>query len=499
MAPTIRTQQGLVEGFSEEGIFKFLGVPYAEPPLGNRRWRPPVPVAEWAGVRKAQDFGPICPQTAGAVFKPRAKSQSEDCLYLNVWTRTLDAVAKQPVLVWIHGGGYLGGGGCEDGTDGSHLATLGVTVVSFNYRLGAFGYLAHPKLGSNFGLQDQIAALQWVRENIEYFGGDPECVTIFGQSAGGHAVRMLLSAPAASGLFHRAIFQSGGCERFAFDTSPPNEKTYAASEALIAHVGGGEPEDLRRLPTEVIKEASHLFSGVIPKPRRVHTPANLTWMPVNDGVILPVDSASCPMAAVPLLLGFTRNEARYFIKPGMLPYNRIILGALTKVLARDQARAVLARLATQKTSIYDRCDQVYTAAIWAEPTLTTAKRLVAAGHRFFSYRFDRVSPGAKKSNFLAKHTAELRYLFGTLTADEYDDTDARVATWMQAQWVGFARDGAPVDNTAWRPYGEDKRIMVIGDEFTRGRIENDPVVLLLHNLRTAKPSPPRKWFGLFGR
>ena len=186
-------------------------------------------------------------------------------------------------MVWVHGGGYLGGGGCEDGTDGSHLAALGVTMVSFNYRLGAFGYLAHPKFGSNFGLRDQIAALQWVRENIENFGGDPECVTIFGQSAGGHAVRMLLSSPAASGLIHRAILQSGGFERPAFDTSPANEQTYEASEELIAHVGGGEPEELRRLPTEVIKEASLLLSGVIPKPRRVHTPANLRWMPVNDG------------------------------------------------------------------------------------------------------------------------------------------------------------------------------------------------------------------------
>ena len=260
MAPSVRIKQGLTEGFSKGAVFKFLGVPYAEPPVGERRWGPPVPVAEWAGVRKAQDFGPICPQTAGAVFKTRAKSESEDCLYLNVWTRSVNTQARQPVMVWIHGGGYLGGGGCEDGTDGSHLAALGVTVVSFNYRLGAFGYLAHPKIGTNFGLQDQIAALEWVRENIEHFGGDPECVTIFGQSAGGHAVRMLLSCPAASGLFHRAILQSGGGGRFAFDTSKPNEKTYAASEALVAHVGGGGPEELRRLPTEVIKQASHLFS-----------------------------------------------------------------------------------------------------------------------------------------------------------------------------------------------------------------------------------------------
>ncbi len=499
MDPIVRTKQGPTEGLSEGGIFKFLGVPYAQPPVGELRWRPPVPVAQWAGVRKAQDFGPICPQTAGAVFKTRAKSQSEDCLYLNVWTHSLDTQARQPVMVWIHGGGYLGGGGCEDGTDGSHLAALSVTVVSFNYRLGAFGYLAHPSFGSNFGLQDQIAVLQWVRENIEHFGGDPECVTIFGQSAGGHAVRMLLSCPAALGLFHRAILQSGGCERFAFDRSKPNEKTYSASEALIAHVGGGGPEELRRLPTEVIKEASDRFSGVIPRPRRVHTPANLAWMPVNDGAILPVDSDSRSLGSVPLLLGFTRNEARYFIRPGMLPYNRIILRAMTKVLASAQAKAVLAQLAAQGCSTYDRCDQVYTAAIWAEPMLTTAKRLLASGHQFYCYRFDRVSPGAAASNFLAKHTAELRYLFGTLTVDEYDETDAQISAWVQAQWVGFARNGAPADDAIWRPYGKDERILIVGDDFHQERIGDDPLVPLLHKLRTMKPAPPRKWFGLFRR
>ena len=499
MAPTVRTKQGLTEGFNEGAIFKFLGVPYAEPPVGERRWRSPVPMTGWAGVREAQDFGPICPQTAGAVFKPRAKTESEDCLYLNVWTRSLDTEARQPVMVWIHGGGYLGGGGCEDGTDGSQLAALGVTVVSFNYRLGAFGYLAHPKLGSNFGLQDQIAALQWVRENIEHFGGDPACVTVFGQSAGGHAVRMLLSSPTASGLFQRAILQSAGGERFAFDTSKPNEKTYAASEGLIAHVGGGGPEELRRLPTDIIKEASHLFSGVIPRPRRVHTPANLAWMPVNDGVILPVDSDSRPLHVVPLLLGFTRNEARYFIRPGMLPYNRLILRALTNALAGPQAKAVLPQLAARGASIYDRCDHVYTDAVFAEPLLATAERLRASAHRFYLYRFDRVSPGAAASNFLAQHTAELRYLFGTLTADGYDETDRRISAAMQAQWVAFARDSVPADDAVWRPYGEDERIAIIGDDFSRGRIEDDPVVPLLHRLRTLKPSSPKGLLSLFRR
>jgi para-nitrobenzyl esterase len=312
-------------------------------------------------------------------------------------------------------------------------------------------------------------------------------------------VRMLLSCPVASGLFHRAILQSGGCERFAFDTSRPNEKTYAASEALIAHVGGSGPEELRRLPTEVIKEASHIYSGVIPKPGRVHTPANLAWMPVNDGVILPVDSDSRPLGSVPLLLGFTRNEARYFIRPGMLPYNRILLWAMTRVLAGAQAKAVRSQLAAQGASIYERFDQVYTDAIFVEPMLTTANRLLASGHHFYCYRFDRVSPGAAKSNFLAQHTAELRYLFGTLTADGYDGTDRRISAWMQAQWVAFARDGAPADGAAWQPYGGDERILVIEDDFHQGRIEDDPVVPLLHRLRTIKPSSPTGFSSLWRR
>jgi para-nitrobenzyl esterase len=495
----VRTKQGILEGFSEGEIFKFLGVPYAEPPVSKRRWGPPFPVAKWTGVKKAQDFGPICPQTAGAVFQTRAQSQSEDCLYLNVWTRSLDTEARQPVMVWIHGGGYLGGGGCEDGTDGSKLAELGVTVVSFNYRLGAFGYLAHPKLGSNFGLQDQIAALRWVQENIGQFGGDSGCVTVFGQSAGGHAVRMLLSSPAAVGLFHRAILQSGGGERFAFDRSPAGEKTYAASEALVARVGGGDAEELRLLPTETIKEASYLYSGVIPKPGRVHTPANLAWMPVNDGVILPADTDARPLEPVPIMLGFTRNEARYFIKPGMLSYNRIILWAMSRALAGVEARAVRAQLAKQGGSIYDRCDRIYTDAVFAEPALATARRLLTSQHRFYCYRFDRVSPGAEESNFLAKHTAELRYLFGTLTADGYDKTDRRISAWMQEQWIAFARNGAPADDAVWRPYSEDNRIVVIGDDLYQVRIEDDPIVPLLHRLRTVESASPRGLLGLIRR
>ncbi|MFJ3073742.1 carboxylesterase/lipase family protein [Pseudomonas sp. NPDC087029] len=491
MHPIVRTNKGFLQGFSEAGICKFFGIPYAAPPVGDRRWRPPSPAADWNGIRQAQEFGPICPQTAGAVFRTRAKTESEDCLYLNVWTASLNTAAKQPVMVWIHGGGYLGGGGCEDGTDGSGLAALGVTVVSFNYRLGAFGYLAHPAYGSNFGLQDQIAALAWVRDNIERFGGDPECVTIFGQSAGGHAVRTLLSSPSASGLFHRAILQSGGGERFAFDHSAPNEKTYAASEAFISHLGAGSPEELRSLPTELIKNASHLFSGVIPKPRRVHTPANLAWMPVSDGATLPADCDSQTLAPVPLIVGFTRNESRYFIKPGMLSYSRLLLFVLTKVLAGKQARAVRSKLAKHPGTIYDRFDRIYTAAVFAEPTFALAKRLQASSHRFYGYRFDKVSPSARSSNLRAQHTAELRYLFGTLPTVGYDAKDQQISNWMQAQWTRFARDGYPVDGAHWRAYDDREQFLLIDDSFDHARLDDDPVVPLLHQLRQIDHVAPK--------
>jgi len=483
MQTIVETHLGSIQGFTDDGIHKFFGVPYAAPPVGALRWRPPQPAPTWTQVRQTSEFGPICPETAGAVFQTRARRQDEDCLYLNVWTSTVDMQAKQPVMVWIHGGGYLGGGGCEDGTDGSALAALGVTVVSFNYRLGAFGYLAHPDLGSNFGLQDQIAALRWVQQNITPFGGDPACVTIFGQSAGAHSIRTLLSSPSAAGLFHRAILQSGGSERFSFDTEKPNERTYAASEALIAHLGGDGTQQLRQVPAEKVKVASHLFSGLIPKRMRVHTPANLAWMPVTDGVIVPADAGTRPLASVPLLLGYTQNEARYFIKPGMLPYNRLLLWVLTRALAGPQARAVRSELAKSAGSMYDKFDRAYTSAVFAEPLLATSERLLSSGHEFYCYRFDRVSPGAEMSDFRAQHTAELRYLFGTLTAEGYDDVDRQVSARMQAQWTAFARDGAPTEDGSWPRYGNAAAIAVIASALGQGRIGDDPIVCHVHARR----------------
>lgn len=176
-------EQGNLGGFAEEAILKFFGVPYAAPPVGERRWRSPAAPPSWQGIRPVRHFSPACPQTVGASFNLRGSEQSEDCLYLNVWTQSCRPEAKRPVLVWFHGGGNRGGAGSEDAFDGTALAKQGATVVSFNYRLGAFGFLAHPTFGANFAVLDHLALLRWVRTNIAAFGRDPNLVTIFGQSA----------------------------------------------------------------------------------------------------------------------------------------------------------------------------------------------------------------------------------------------------------------------------------------------------------------------------
>ena len=212
-APRITLSQGVLDGRTSEGVDSFKGVPFAAPPVGDLRWRPPAAAPAWTGVRDASAFGPACMQRSP--YEPNL-AVSEDCLTLNVWTPSdRPRGAKLPVMVWIYGGGFIIGASSQPGIDGTHLAQRGVVLVSLNYRLGRFGFFAHPALDAgpapvaNYGLMDQIAALKWVRDNIGAFGGDPGNVTVFGESAGGMSVNFLMASPAARGLFAKAISQSG--------------------------------------------------------------------------------------------------------------------------------------------------------------------------------------------------------------------------------------------------------------------------------------------------
>jgi len=443
MSPMVATKDGRLAGFTEDGICKFYGLPYAAPPIGDRRWRAPQPVEPWLDIRNAAAFGPACMQTVGATFDRRTSLESEDCLYLNVWTETLTPEQARPVMVWIHGGGNLGGAGSEEAFDGTRLAARGVVVVTFNYRLGAFGFLAHPDIGANFGVLDHVAALAWVRENIAAFGGDPDNVTIFGESAGAVAVRTLMSCPHAAGLFHRAIIESAGFEPPAFAAAWNYDRAKAAAERLFDRLGSHDPDTLRSVSSAELKIASHELSGIFPVPGQVHTPANLIWMPVVDGEIVVDDSFPGWAADVPVMLGCLENEARYFIKPGG-NYNREGLVRMAHALAGPMADEAIAGFDRAGYDPYGALDKLFTAAIWTEPALETVHRFARMGRRFYYYHFARLSPGAIATNELAKHSAEIRYVFGNLTDDgAYDTTDRLVSDLMQQAWVSFAASGVP--------------------------------------------------------
>lgn len=464
-------RQGRLEGCNADGVHTFLGIPYATPPTGPMRWRAPVPPEKWNGVRPAKQFGPIAIQTAGACFTLRETRQSEDCLSLNVWTASLDREARQPVMVWIHGGGNLGGSGCEDAYDGASLARRRLTVVTFNYRLGAFGFLAHPDVGANFAVLDFLAVLEWVAQNIAGFGGDPGNVTIFGESAGAVGVRTLLATRRARGLFHRAIMQSGGFEPMSFAQPWTFARTQAATERLMKRVGAKSIEALRTIPADVIRKASHAESGVIPQPGKVHTPANLVWVSVPDEL---VDAQGFPGWAdkVPIMFGCTENEVRYFIKPGgpRLPFPRNMAVALINLikpggvyswgivrkiatsLCGECAQQVLEILQRSGKTPYECLDWLMTSLIFKEPEYQTTQRFTALNRPFYCYNFGRVSPGARISRLLALHTGEIRYVFGNLTADgQYDEADRAIADAMQSAWTTFAKEGVPKapDGTAW--------------------------------------------------
>ena len=255
MTTTVKTRYGMLQGKEHHGVAVFCGIPYAAPPIGERRWRPPEPPESWEGIRQAKDWPAIPFQPEGWVGEKalRENCQSEDCLYLNIWTPSVAKESKMPVLVWIHGGGFMGGCAHEELYHGDAFARKGIVVVTVAYRLGVFGFLVHPALGrensqgvsGNYGILDQIAALRWVQENIESFGGDPQRVTIAGQSAGGMSVSVLLSSPLTVGLFHAAIIQSGGP---AEGKCPMMQETEAFGENIFRKAG--PLCELRKIPPE---------------------------------------------------------------------------------------------------------------------------------------------------------------------------------------------------------------------------------------------------------
>ena len=484
--PKVQTGQGLLEGFEENGVNKFFGVPFAQPPVGDLRWRAPREAATWSGIRPAKEFSAACYQTIQYPRSLRVTSISEDCLFLNVWTSTLSKDAAQPVMVWFHGGGNLRGAGSVEHTDGSNLAKLGVTVVTVNFRLGAFGFLNDPTMGANFSILDNVAALRWVHDNIQAFGGDPSRVLIFGNSAGAYAVRALLQCPDAKDLFHRGILQSGGGEQPVGAAAWSAERSRDATKNLLEALGTTAPAAARAVPAERVGAAAHKLSGVFPREGHVHTPLNLVWMPVPDGKVIMEDSFPGWAPDVPVMFGNLENEARWGLSPTE-NYTPALLQTMAKELAGPKADEVLGILNAQSGSIFEKLDRLYTTVVWSDPTYASMRQFAADGRKVFYFQFNRASPAAVISNRLASHGSEVAYVFGNLPDDgTYDDVDRRISREMQFAFVEFAKTGVPrsTGGIVWPQFdpAQPKEVLIT-DTIALAPYRVDPLLRAINSLR----------------
>ncbi len=456
-AGVVETTAGLVSGREAQGLWVYRGVPYAAPPVGDLRWRPPQAPEAWDGVRSCDDDGPSCPQPGAmnliAAFD--VGETSEDCLYLNVWTPALrgGAGTALPVMVFIHGGSFASGSGSLELYDGSNLARLGAVIVTVNYRLGPLGFFAHPELSDedergtsgNYGLLDQVAALEWVRHNIAGFGGDPGNVTVFGESAGGMSICDLMVSPRAEGLFARAIVQSGpfdsrGAGMDAVRSLAEAEKTgEEVSRRLGCEAAPDEVAALRAVPVERL-----LAAGA----QAVETgPGGIGFGPVVDGVVLPGDPAALFAAGeihdVDLLVGANADEANLFLL-GMRGQTPAQLVRYVRRLYEPYGDEVLALFPAApdgpKTAALSKA---VTVMGFVAPARFAAASVARAGGATYLYHFARRPPVA--GDLGAFHGLELPYVFGNsaLTLDVHAGVEGELSAAMMRYWVSFARDGDP--------------------------------------------------------
>jgi para-nitrobenzyl esterase len=469
---------GRVSGRSQDGLHVFLGVPYAAPPVKDLRWRPPAAVVPWEGVRSCTAYGPSCPQPAPWESGPLSVgATSEDCLYLNVWTPARNAAERLPVMVWFHGGGFTSGSASESIFDGAGLAHRGVVVVSVNYRLGPFGFLAHPALSresadgvsGNYGLLDQIAALEWVRRNIAAFGGDRERVTAFGESAGGMSVCYLMTSPAARGLFRRAIVESapfdGGASGFgAVRMLPAAEKLGREFARSLGIDGAADVAARLRAVPEGRLVAKAAVVGM-------DETRGSTFAPIVDGKVLPEVPAAvfarAGQAPVPMIVGANADEANMFITRGTSVAAIDRLMRLAYGPAVDDARALFpARRYGGEMPALSRMATVL--GFWA-PARFAAEAALRAGAPSYLYLFTRVPDLPLTGRLGAIHGMELPYVFGNevLTLDLDSGVDGRVSDAMMACWTRFAATGDPNGEGVprWTAYDPVKRrYLEFGDE-----------------------------------
>jgi para-nitrobenzyl esterase len=487
----VRLESGLISGSHEQvadrQIWTFKGIPYAAPPVGELRWRPPQPVEPWDVPRVCTAYGPACPQPGMLGLSSLVVGRTaEDCLYLNVWSPARSADERLPVMVWIHGGSFETGSGSMAIYNGRRLAARGVVVVTINYRLGPLGFLAHPALsaeaengvGGNYGLMDQIAALEWVQANITGFGGDPGNVTVFGESAGGVSILDLIVSPPAGGLFQRAIVESGILldQGFGVTVADTRERAEDAgrrfAEGLAVEASGDVAAQLRaKTPVELLDAATEVAEDVDSVGRI------LLWKPVVDGYVLPAMPTELwrtgRLKPVSLLIGSNADEAELF------------LGGLR--MSRGRYEAEVARIFGEHA---DEALALYEEAEAESPTLAISRMLTEIGFassaRFAADIMSRQAPApevylyeftrAPLRGFMgAFHAVELPYVFGTL--DLFGvfgigaEADRRLSEDVIGYWTRFATTGDPNGGGApiWPRYTEASSLHLdLGDVILAG-------------------------------
>jgi len=464
----VQLTSGQVSGVAlEKEVTVFRGIPFAAPPVGDLRWQSPQPPIPWQGVKVADDFAPACLQRRNIYM-------SEDCLYLNVWTKAESSTDKLPVMVWIHGGGWSSGATSSGTYDGFEFANKDVVLVSVNYRMNAFGFMAHPALSAesekgvsgNYGILDHIAALEWVRDNIAGFGGDPDNVTIFGESAGGASVYALLATPLAKGLFHKAISQSTwitstNVTHLKFHngfTESSEAKAHRAITAKLDELGISNGDDL--LATMRSLSAEDIMS--------MRFQVSLT----EDGWVLPKSPAEIfregSHNAVPLLAGINDGEGLFFVRPNN---TFATLDEQINVRMQEWGRAGqrLARYYLGETDedVFAKEVDYSTDSLFARPNREILNAMARSSADSFMYLFTR---NLRDPAQRAPHAMELRYVFNTLS-DDVSQTDKDIAELMGDYWVQFATTGNPnhTDLPAWPEYDvEAQQYQIIGVEVGQG-------------------------------
>jgi para-nitrobenzyl esterase len=464
-APVVKIDSGELQGGVADGVVSFKGIPFAAPPVGALRWRPPQQVARWTGVRQATEFGADCmqgrfgPPPAAAPGVPTSRMPSEDCLYLNVW-RPEDPTARNlPVMVWIYGGGFTGGSSASPNTSGVGFARQGVVLVAMNYRVGRFGFFAFPALRDehpdetkgNYACMDQIAALQWVKRNIAAFGGNPDNVTIFGFSAGGVSVHSMLASPMARGLFQKAIVESGGSRDSVLTARPmradgidPNypvsAETIGITFAKSMGIDGTDQSALEKLRA---LSADEVLRGAPAQPG-ANAPSYETT-PILDGKLITETAETAYKAGhqprVPLMLGSNMGDTAG---------NRVRARSKDELFARYGHWSAEAKAAydpdgtTELATLVQRADDDFGQA---EPARFAADAFAAKGSLVYLYRFSYVQTSMREQMRAGTpHGGEIAYVFGTLSGGRGGaptPEDLSVSFLAQSYWVNFAKTGDP--------------------------------------------------------